>query len=350
MAVVICTNRGPDRLGRALRAVSGQTVRDRLEVVVVDDGSPEPLAPVCAEHGARLVGHGGNRGLAPARNTGLAVTQALLVAFTDDDCSPDPVWAEELIEAFADPAVVSAGGPVVSDAGEGIIHRYYQANNPLAPLEKELDASPALWWRAWLYAKRNVTLVDRAGDRAVHALPGANFSFRRAILDEVGGFDEGIRFGGEDEDVYHRIHQHAPDGMVWMASKAVVRHPFQPSLGDALRRARAYGRGNARNWAKHPEWRPTLFPAPLLCLAFLAAGWRRPRWAALAAGVPLVTAPRWFVLSWRTRSPEPLAYAYLQTLQEGASNVGFVQASASYVVGERPVATARPRGSERQPG
>ena len=182
----------------------------------------------------------------------------------------------------------------------------------------------------------------------MHALPGANFSFRRTILEEVGGFDEGIRFGGEDEDVYQRIRQHAPGGIVWLASKATVRHPFQPSLGDAPPGPR-YGRGNARNWAKHPEWRPTLFPAPFLCLGFLAAGWRRRRWATLAAGVPLVTAPRWIVLSWRTRSPEPLAYAYVQTLQEGASNAGFVQASASYVVGERPFATPRPRGSERQP-
>ena len=87
LAVVICTNRGPDRLGRALRAVPRQTVRDPLEVVVVDDGSPELLAPVCAEHGARLVSHGGNRGLARARNTGVAVTQAPLIAYTDDDCS-----------------------------------------------------------------------------------------------------------------------------------------------------------------------------------------------------------------------------------------------------------------------
>ena len=55
LSVVICTNRAPSHLASTLEAIDGQTVRDRLEVIVVDDGAPESLTTVCRRHGAAVV-------------------------------------------------------------------------------------------------------------------------------------------------------------------------------------------------------------------------------------------------------------------------------------------------------
>jgi GT2 family glycosyltransferase len=326
LAVIVCTNKGPEGVDTTLAALGRQSARDRLEVVVVDDGSPDSLVDTCARHGVHLVCHEANRGLAAARNTGIAATSAPLIAFTDDDCIPDPPWTEQLLQAFEDPRVIAAGGPVRPFRKDGYLERYYAASNPLAPLEIELSKSAAIPYRLWLYVKTNVAPTQRSGARDVYSLVGANFSFRRCALEAVGGFDPGIRFGGEDEDVFFRLRRAVPQGRLRFEPAASMAHDYNPSLRDALRRARAYGAGNARNCAKHPEWRPTLYPAPVLLSLVTAAALWQSRVALLIPLLPLLMSPRWLVFAARHRSPLACGYCYVQLLQEAASNIGFASA------------------------
>jgi len=325
-AVVVCTYGRPASLPAVLGALSVQTVRDRIEVVVVDDGSPQPVdEELVRAHGACLVRHAANRGLAAARNTGVSATSAPIVAFTDDDCIPGPGWVEALLSGFDDPGTVGVGGPVRVAGGARLLERYYQDNEPVRALEADLGERPSLAHRIRLYALANLGAARPTGRRRVFSLPGANFAFRRRALDDVGGFDAGIRFGGEDEDLCHRLRSAGADGLV-LVPEAVVVHEYDPRLRDALRRARAYGAGGARNVVKHPGWHPTLYPGPVLWLAlWLVARWR-PRAAGLALVAPLAVAPRWLVAALRRRSIEPLVYAHIQLLQEAASDVGFASA------------------------
>src|SRR3954447_11546631 len=73
-----------------------QTVED-LEVIVVDDGSPEPVSS--ALHGIddprlRIIRHERNRKAPAARNTALAAARAPLVSQLD----ADDVWSPEYLE------------------------------------------------------------------------------------------------------------------------------------------------------------------------------------------------------------------------------------------------------------
>lgn len=326
MAVIICSNREPGRMATTLQAVDRQTIRSRLEVVVVDDGAPAPLADAYGGVDVRFLRHVTNRGLAAARNTGLAASKAPVVAFTDDDCIPAPEWAEKLLGSFADESVIAAGGPVWPTRADSYLLRYYVENNPLAPLEFELGASRAPVRRLVQYVKGNVAPHRRTGARAVYTVAGANVAFRRTALAVVGGFDAEIRFGGEDEDIFERLREALPDRRVQFVPEAAVSHTFDPSLRDALRRARAYGRGNARNCVKHPTWRPTIYPAPLAGAAFLTIGLRRRRWLMVALLLPVVSAPRWAVSSFKARAVSPIGFAYIQFAQEAATNLGFLPA------------------------
>jgi GT2 family glycosyltransferase len=301
-----------------------------MELVVVDDGAAKAVGSECEAYGARVVHHGCNRGLGQARNTGVAATTAPIVAFTDDDCIPRPDWAERLLEAYDDPTVIAAGGDVRPWRLGGFLLQYYQANNPLAPLEADLARSSALSYRLWLYLLHNLVGPTGRGRRAVYSLVGANCSFRTPALEAVGGFDAGIRFGGEDSDVFYRLRAMLPEARLEFVPEAVVAHDFDPSLRDALRRARSYGRGNARNWAKHSAWGPTVYPAPFLWLLFLLIA--RHHWsrAPFAVAFPLLIAPRWLLEAVRRRSLVPLGFAYLQILQEAVHNVGFLPDSARY--------------------
>lgn len=92
-AVIIPHYNDAMRLTRCLAALMPQ-IGPGIEVIVVDNGSTESLAPLCAAWpGLRLVSEPA-KGAAHARNRGVAETTAPLLFFLDCDCLPAPDWLE----------------------------------------------------------------------------------------------------------------------------------------------------------------------------------------------------------------------------------------------------------------
>jgi hypothetical protein len=92
VSVVIPTYGGGEHLPTTLcRVVSSDTSSlDNLEVIVVDDGSPQPVAPLVQEYGRRTpirlsTIRQPNAGPAAARNSGFRAATGDLVLFLDDD-------------------------------------------------------------------------------------------------------------------------------------------------------------------------------------------------------------------------------------------------------------------------
>lgn len=115
ISLVVPTRDRPASLARCLAALSGQRTDADVEVIVVDDSSVDGAAVATAigGHGtARLLTATG-AGPAAARNLGARNARAPIVAFTDDDCAPDPGWVDSLLAAFDRDATVVAG-PTVS--------------------------------------------------------------------------------------------------------------------------------------------------------------------------------------------------------------------------------------------
>ncbi|PYN27310.1 MAG: hypothetical protein DMD99_02875 [Candidatus Rokuibacteriota bacterium] len=85
VSVVIATFNHARLLTEAIESALRQTL-DPVDVVVVDDGSTDDTPAVLAGYGTRVrVLRQPNRGLAAARNAGLAATRATYVAFLDAD-------------------------------------------------------------------------------------------------------------------------------------------------------------------------------------------------------------------------------------------------------------------------
>ncbi|MDO9377314.1 MAG: glycosyltransferase [Nocardioidaceae bacterium] len=326
VTVVVCSLDGADVIGGTLDALAAQTIADRVEVVVVDDGSRDGTADVARAHGARVLRHAANAGLAAARNTGWTAARTDLVAFTDDDCRPEPDWLEQLLAAHErHPGSSAVGGSLTGLAQDTFTLRYLHRSNPLAPLESELLADDGFVHRLTQYVRRSAFPRTASGEREVASVVGGNMLWPVATLEAAGGFDARFRFGGEEEDLCRRLVT-AGETLVF-APDAVVRHEFEPGLGDTLRRSRAYGRGNARMFRKHRGLLPTIYPLPfaVVGLAALALVRRSPAAATLAAVLPAGLFAHWVVESARDGDLELLAYPYVQLAQEALGNVGVAQ-------------------------
>ena len=189
--------------------------------VVVDDGSPEPLAPICAAAGSHVrCLRQDNAGPAAARNRGASLATTRLVLFTDDDCRPRPSWAAALIAAQGGVRERLVGGRVVnglegnawSDAAQAILSYSY-------------DAFGGFDGRMAFFTSNNLC-VDR--DR----------------LMATGGFDAGYAFASEDRDLSFRWK--AGGGHLRHAPDAVVDHLHHLTLRGFMRQQHAYGRGARR--------------------------------------------------------------------------------------------------------
>ncbi|HWF56448.1 MAG TPA: glycosyltransferase [Solirubrobacteraceae bacterium] len=324
LSAIVCTHNGAGTLATALESLARQTLpATRYEVIVVDDGSTDDTAGVAAAAGARVITLRPNAGLAAARNAGVSAARGAIVAFTDDDCEADPGWATTLLQAFADPAVDGAGGRVVPDSPNPFVRRFLTAHNPLVPLGDDLLESSAAGHRLLLYVRRTVLGKVEPRDR-LYAVVGANMAFRRELVYELGGFDEEFRFGAEEEDLCLRAHARPGGARIAYVPTAEVRHWFHDRVGDSVRRARAYGRGNARRALKHPQTKLIVYPAPVAVAALVSAAalTRRTGLLAVAALVPLLAYPGWVRLVASEAAAESLGHPFLQLAQETAAMVG----------------------------
>jgi glycosyltransferase involved in cell wall biosynthesis len=324
LSIIVCTHNGARTLPIALDSLGTQTLSaERYEIVVVDDGSTDGSGAVARASGVRAVRLEPNAGLAAARNAGITAARGSIVAFTDDDCEVDRGWAAALLAAFTDPTVDGVGGAVEPASSSPFLQRFLRANNPLVPLNANLLDSTGLSYRLLLYLRR--TLTDVAGpSSSLYSVVGANMAFRRDVLLALDGFDEAFRFGSEEEDFCLRLHRHRTGAKLRYVPDALVTHWFRPGIRDSIRRSRAYGHGNARRHLKHPDTKLIVYPTPLLVGVSVLAGLatRRSGLLAAAAGLPLITYPRWAPQALHARSPEPIVYPYLILAQEIAGMLG----------------------------
>lgn len=216
VTVIVPTAGRPAQLARCLAALDRLDYpRDRLEVVVVDDGGTGEV-----QGDVRVIRHAERRGPGAARNTGAAAARGEVLAFTDDDCLPEPGWLRAVVAALAHGPGAAVGGRTVNALTS---NRYAEASQHIQDLvyahyNRDPDA-------ARLFASNNL------------AVPREDFL-------AVGGFDESFRFASEDRDFCDRWR--ASGRTLRYAPEAVVRHAHDLDLSGFLAQHLAYGRGAAR--------------------------------------------------------------------------------------------------------
>ena len=231
VSVIIPTYNRGDLVTQAVESVLEQTFAD-FEIIVVDDGSTDgtrkALVPMIPP--VKYVGQE-NRGLAAARNRGIAESSGEFLAFLDSDDLWEPRFLEATLETF----------------------------------EKHPDAG------AVFTAEREIGMDNRPGKRTfTKRSPGIYFDakgmlsddtrvgcgrppvVRREWIDRLGGFEESIRTA-VDVEMWIRYSFHMP--MVLQPEPLVLRriHPATVSA-DQERNARVWLKILERLAREHPEF------------------------------------------------------------------------------------------------
>jgi glycosyltransferase involved in cell wall biosynthesis len=228
LTIAVCTRDRSDRLARCLESLP----RNVHEILVIDNAPSDDRtrALVAAKAHVRYIREP-KPGLDFARNRALREATGELLAFVDDDVIVDPEWLPGLIEAWRDnPDAAAVTGLIL-------------------PLELETEAQIAF---EQLGGFRGGTANEFDKIRWGKALPGslqypcdagvfgtgANMTFRRHVLAELGGFDNALDTGaplpgGGDLDIFYRIIR--AGHVIAYEPRCLVFHEHRRG-GDALRR------------------------------------------------------------------------------------------------------------------
>jgi colanic acid/amylovoran biosynthesis glycosyltransferase len=231
---------GDEAAGRELLArLSGLGLRASDELLIADNSGSGVLAGL--QHGrARVVPATAEQSSYHARNVAAEASSNEWLLFVDADCVPAPTLLDDyLAERPARDVGILAGS---------------------------IDPAPRAGLLPEWAATREILSQARSLERNPPAAATANLMVRRRAWEELGGFQEGIRSGGDYE-------------LCWRASDAgwriearpgaVVQHVHRETLRGIARQMARYGAGNA--WQERRR-RGMLTRPGLLAPAALAVG------------------------------------------------------------------------------
>ncbi|OHA00937.1 MAG: hypothetical protein A3C07_00840 [Candidatus Sungbacteria bacterium RIFCSPHIGHO2_02_FULL_47_11] len=252
-SVVIPTYNRAELLKQCLDALARQTVpRSSYEVIVVNDGSRDHTDAVMKEfistHPEMSIVYlpQQNAGPAKARNRGIRRARGEFVFFTDDDCVVPDTWIETLADGYRrHPEVAGVGG-------------WYEYP------EKIYTTNPfARYYTDWMH-KRYGARMENEEIKTKNFIQNpagntSNMSYRKKILEEIGGFDPTITFPGFDDLELKKRIMDAGHQLLYIPHQVSHSRPLGPRA--IAERCFNFGRGRYHFTKKNQELRNFYYPS-----------------------------------------------------------------------------------------
>jgi len=245
IAAVVVSHGNAAELDRLLPALVPQV--DEVVVVANVPGSAGLLPD-----GVKLIANERPLGFGANVNRGVAATTAGLVCSVNPDAIPQPGAIDELRTFIESNARAGIAGPAMIYPDGTLQPSRRRFPTVLGTLVRRTPLRLA--FDPYKLQRRHYHLDDRPTE-PVEAdwMLGGFLMFRRAMLDELGGFDEGFFLYGEDIDLCYRAWR--AGWSCWYVPGAVVEHEHQAVTDRRLftRRTLWHWRGILRFVRKHPE-------------------------------------------------------------------------------------------------
>jgi glycosyltransferase involved in cell wall biosynthesis len=225
VSVVLCAHdeRRWPQIQAALSSIQQQSVRPH-EILLVVDGNDALLRRARSELAVEAIPNIHAPGLGGARNSGLHASSGTVVAFLDDDAIASPRWLALLRDAYRDEDVAAAGGGA-QPAWETARPRWFPA---------EFD---------WVVGCSYRGMPERAQE--VRNLFGCNMSYRREILEQLGGFRLG--YGCDETELCIRLRQRWPQKkIVYLPQAQILHHVPADRTGFVRFLRRCYFEGGSK--------------------------------------------------------------------------------------------------------
>lgn len=185
-------------------------VAESIEIIVVNNASSDGTRDVALAYPGVQVVDEPRKGLTYARQAGFLASSGELIANVDSDSRLTAGWLKQVLDTFAaDRRLSCLSGPFI----------YYD----LTPMQRV--SVQVFYASAFL-----VYALNRWVLRAGSMVQGGNFVLRRSALEQIGGFNTGIAFYGEDTDIARRLHR-----------VGLVRFTFDLKMFSSARRLRKEG-------------------------------------------------------------------------------------------------------------
>lgn len=150
ISVIIPVYRTEKYLRKCVESVRAQTYPN-LEIILIDDGSPDNCGKICDEYAAKdkriRVVHQTNQGLSAARNAGLGIAKGEYVGFVDSDDYVEPDIYEYLYALITKENAAMAMCNICEDEG---YHTKQQNKQPYVLITAlDIFKYGSIWVYAW---------------------------------------------------------------------------------------------------------------------------------------------------------------------------------------------------------
>jgi N-acetylglucosaminyl-diphospho-decaprenol L-rhamnosyltransferase len=246
VSAVVISHGHADELVASLPALAPQV--DELLLIANIPGSVPPELP----SSVRVLANDAPLSFAANANLGAARTQHELVLVANPDAIPEPGAVAILRDFLAAHPRAGAAGPkmVYSDGTWQASRRSFPTVGATVVRRTPLRLLfPPLRWQ-----RRHYLLGEQPDEPTpADTMLGAFILLRRALLDEIGGWDPGFRMYCEDIDLNYRAAKAGWER--WYVPAAVVRHEYAAVIDKRFltRHTLWHARAMLRFLRKHPE-------------------------------------------------------------------------------------------------
>lgn len=211
VSIIVAMKNEKESARRCLEALIRQNYpADFLEIIIVDDASSDETPEILAEYSRDFSfvhffqNEQENAGKKAALDLGIQNSQGEILMFTDADCVPQPNWVSAMTRNFdAETGIVVGFSPVIDPS------------NSLPGKVLQVDSLAS-----------GIVAAGAIGNSSAITCTGRNLAYRRAVYDQVSGFQKINQSVSGDDDLFLQLVHKETD---WKIQSATESESIVPS-------------------------------------------------------------------------------------------------------------------------